>query len=279
MHELLLFGQVPRSRHEQVLKILAGVAAMQPHRVLERHVVYKPQREPEEPGSHLRRGGTQAVTQKQIKQVAPKDLYFTQLVQTLSEDDFNQPNGQMQENGEPQLAGGGDSGVEPKWSEQFHDVPDTSDRGVLVRMSITTDIMSGDPHAYMIEGGNQFVSEYYQEGHRFVHENIVILLHRVLQELGVRPLETPPKPILPAFAALQPLDPSGGYILQAMIRVLDLNNPTILDAGVEELKRFKAQIKGCVELDVPDRLLLDTRVKYKPKQVVPPSKPAQAGVR
>jgi mediator of RNA polymerase II transcription subunit 18 len=112
---------------------------------------------------------------------------------------------------------------------------------------------------------HRFVSEYYIEGHRFVHENVVILLHRVLHEPGVRSLETAPKEELPAFAALQPLDPSGAYILEAKIRVHDLNNPVVLVAGVEELKRFQKQMKGCVELDVPERLSLDTRVKYKPK--------------
>lgn len=109
------------------------------------------------------------------------------------------------------------------------------------------------------------MSEYYVEGHRFVHENVVILLHRVLHEPGVRSLETAPKEDLPAFEALQSLDPSGAYILEAKIRVQDLNNLTVLEAGVSELKRFQTQMKGCVELAVPDRLSLDTRVKYKPK--------------
>jgi len=52
--------------------------------------------------------------------------------------------------------------------------------------------------------------------------------------------------------------------------VQDLGRPGILDMGVEELKGFKNLIKGCVELDVPDRLLLDTRVKYQPKPFVVP---------
>lgn len=111
---------------------------------------------------------------------------------------------------------------------------------------------------------HRFISEYYVEGHRFVHENIVIFLHRILHEPGVRSLETSPKPVLPSFSALQPLDPSGAYILEAKIRVQDLNNTVVSDAGVEELNRFKTQMKGCVELVAPERLLLDTRVKYKP---------------
>ncbi|KAF2490903.1 hypothetical protein BU16DRAFT_493562 [Lophium mytilinum] len=247
MYELLLFGQLPRARHEQLLKILAGVAAMQPQRVLERHVVYRPQREPDEPGSNLRRGASQGIVQKQVKQTVARDLYFTQMVQTLTEEDFKE-----QKSAAP-------------WTLQFNDVPDTGDKGVTVRMVSSTDFVEGDPHAYMVGFGNKVVSEYYVEGHRYVHKNILILLHRVLTEPGPQSAEQSPKPSLPTFDSLSSLDPSGTYILQASIRVVDNGSPALIDAGVEELKAFKDLLKGCVELDAPDRLLLDTRVKYQPK--------------
>jgi mediator of RNA polymerase II transcription subunit 18 len=111
----------------------------------------------------------------------------------------------------------------------------------------------------------RFVSEYYVEGHRFVYDNVVIFLHRILHEPGVRSLETAPKGALPKFEDLKPFDPSGAYIIEAKIRVQDINNTAVSDAGVEELNRLKNQMKGCVELSAPERLLLETRVKYKPK--------------
>lgn len=110
---------------------------------------------------------------------------------------------------------------------------------------------------------NRFITEYYVEGHRFVHGNVVILLYRVLHEPGVRNIQQAPKVNLPSFAALELLDPSGAYILEAMVRVQDFNNATVLESGVNELKQFQTQMKGCVELFLPDRLSLDTRVKYK----------------
>ena len=102
------------------------------------------------------------------------------------------------------------------------------------------------------------------EGNRFVLNNVVVFLHRVLHEPGVRSLETTPKVDPPAFAALKPFDPSGAYILEAKVRVQDLNNQAVVEEGVNELKAFQKQMKGCVELDIPDRLSLDTRVKYRP---------------
>lgn len=87
----------------------------------------------------------------------------------------------------------------------------------------------------------------------------------MLHEPGVRSLETAPKDDLPAFTDLQPLDGRGMYLLEAKISVQDLNNPVVLEAGVNELKRFQTQMKGCVELTEPERLSLDTRVKYAPR--------------
>jgi mediator of RNA polymerase II transcription subunit 18 len=47
------------------------------------------------------------------------------------------------------------------------------------------------------------------------------------------------------------------------VRVKDRFNPTVLDSGVRELLGFQQRMKGCVELALPDRLSLDTRVKYE----------------
>lgn len=96
-----------------------------------------------------------------------------------------------------------------------------------------------------------------------MHGNVIILLHRVLHEPGVRNVEEAPKINLPSFAGLELLDPSGAYMLEAKVRVQDFNNASVLESGVNELKKFQNQMKGCVELVLPDRLGLDTRVKYK----------------
>lgn len=41
MHEFLLFSQVPVTRHDQVLHILAGVCASQPTKLTEQHLIYR----------------------------------------------------------------------------------------------------------------------------------------------------------------------------------------------------------------------------------------------
>jgi mediator of RNA polymerase II transcription subunit 18 len=153
MHELLLYGQVPAGRHDQVLKILAGVAAVQPHRILQRCILYRPQREPEEPGSNMRRGGTQNVAVKQTKPTpAAASLYYTRLVQKLSEDDFGTADGLPLANAKA-LSADVKDGEDASWSMMWEDIPDTGDRGVSIRFTNTTDLVAGDPHAQMVAAG------------------------------------------------------------------------------------------------------------------------------
>ena len=156
MHDLLLYGQVPAPRHEQVKKILAGVAAMQPRRVLERHVVYRPQRDPDEPGAHLSGGGgTQTIANKNPRQKpqAAKDLFYTRTVQKLADDDFGRPVSSDRQPAVDALSHEGTMGFEPKWSIEFQDLPDTGDRGVSIRLTTSTDLLTGDPHTYMVANG------------------------------------------------------------------------------------------------------------------------------
>lgn len=151
--EALLYGTVPAARHDQVVKILTGITGQQPRRLLQRCIVYKPLREPEEPGSNLRRGGTQNIIsrpadkKKEEKSTAQAALYYTKLIQRLSEDDFD-----ADEQGSLLSADTHDDDG-TKWSMLWEDALDTGDRGVSVRFTNTTDILSGDPHAQMIAAG------------------------------------------------------------------------------------------------------------------------------
>ena len=101
----------------------------------------------------MRRGGTQTVTAAKQKQQAttPSQLYYTYLVQKLSEDDFGKADGEA--NNTLSADVNFEDGEEPKWSALFEDVPDTGDRGVFARFTNSTDIIGGNPHTFMIASG------------------------------------------------------------------------------------------------------------------------------
>ena len=66
---------------------------------------------------------------------------------------------------------------------------------------------------------------------------------------------------LPGPERLKPLDSSNGFVLQAAIRVQDGMKPELMNKATNELKAFKELMRGIVDMEIGDRLALDTRVK------------------
>jgi mediator of RNA polymerase II transcription subunit 18 len=97
------------------------------------------------------------------------------------------------------------------------------------------------------------------EGHRFVVNNTVLYLHRVLQWPSPPSTASINAP-LPPFPELKPLDSSGAYVLEAKIR-LSGSNPSLIKLGEDELIGFRTRMKGVIDMKSPERLALDTRVK------------------
>jgi len=116
MHELLLHAAIPSSRHEQVLSILAGVAAMQPIPILEKHLIFKPSRPPPSGGKAGPQQG-QAGQMKALQGQMHGDLFYLKLVQEVKNDrgaaeveNVNGVNGER-EKGDTVMGEGGSSGV------------------------------------------------------------------------------------------------------------------------------------------------------------------------
>jgi mediator of RNA polymerase II transcription subunit 18 len=96
------------------------------------------------------------------------------------------------------------------------------------------------------------------EGDIFIHNDIVIFLHRVLHY----PTESQePRRQLPALNEMTPLDRSGGYVLQAAITVQDGGNQETMKIASQHLFGLREQLKSAVRLEQADRLSLDTRAK------------------
>lgn len=151
MHELLLFGQIPAARHGQLLNVMAGLAAMQPERIVERHVVWKPARGPVQMDV-LRGGGVrqdaQVLKTKKVGQLNQQvgDLYYVRLVQDLQDAAFGvEGGGDVDMDG----AGGGKEEGRSNWRLRFEDIPEPGKMSALLRMVEDIDFVEGDPEAYM----------------------------------------------------------------------------------------------------------------------------------
>jgi len=157
MIELSLWGQIPQIRHDQIIQILAGVAAMPPNQIFERHYLYRPAQPPSR--KILQVGGTQGITDplKAARQVQNNgDIYYLRLVRTIDrlvpddslprEDHEMQDSTMDQDNGEANAI---KSRTSPSWTLYFYDVPEAGKRAVVVRSMTCTQICEGDASAFM----------------------------------------------------------------------------------------------------------------------------------
>ena len=167
MHELLLFGQVSALRHNQVLNVLAGVAAMQPVPIVEKHLIFKPDKGPGLEKS-VQASGAQEPKKNQVQVLQAQthgELFYMQLVaeytQTTSggkghegaEADVDMDREEAFESHDTSQANAMDKETAmstQKWTLQFRDIPEVSrQRPVTSRLISDVPILSGDALKFM----------------------------------------------------------------------------------------------------------------------------------
>jgi len=233
MHELLLFSQISPARHNQVLNILAGVTGSQPFAYQDQTALFAQLRIPE-------------INISSKKKPAPGTPQPQKWVHKLSRpvqitSDTPESTGQ--------------------WRQRVEQTPDPSVKDHTAREVIENEVK--DPKIFLDQSSYRLLGQHYSLGHRFVSNNVVIRIFRVLlspaqQQLPAdKILEGPPLHV----SELSVLDPSGTYVVEASVRIEDRKNTKIAEQAVAELRVFKQSVEGVIDLRVPDRLALDTRVK------------------
>jgi mediator of RNA polymerase II transcription subunit 18 len=102
-------------------------------------------------------------------------------------------------------------------------------------------------------------------GHRLTHSSVLLQLFRPLTILDSpgsdedsSATSLAPQNLLKSAT---PLDASGAYVLQASLRVYDAQKVDRMQQGTTELLNLKEMLKGAVDLEMADRLGMDTRVR------------------
>ena len=108
---------------------------------------------------------------------------------------------------------------------------------------------------------DRFVTEYLVEGDVFIHNDIVIFLHRILHYPAGEREPREPRRTLPGLKEMAPLEKTGSYVLQASITVQDGSNQETMKMSSQHLLGLREQLKSAVRLEPADRLSLDTRAK------------------
>ncbi|KAJ5477196.1 Mediator of RNA polymerase II transcription subunit 18 [Penicillium diatomitis] len=284
MHELLLFASVPVHQHHELLQQLAGLTAMQPRHALERRLVYKAFRKP---GLNTGRvGGSQDLQQanaadlQRVNKMLNGGMFYTQVVGPVSEKDFaaapvkvtaseldsdtqmagmelSNPSASVQAD----TAATYDFDRQP-WKLDFRDIPEAATRSaVTTRVMASAALPRGNIEPSMNAWGYGFVTEYVVEGDIFIHNDIVIFLHRVLHYPSDEKEPREPRRSLPSLKKMAPLEKTGSYVLQASIAVQDGSNQETMKTASQHLLGLREQLKSAVRLEPADRLSLDTRAK------------------
>jgi mediator of RNA polymerase II transcription subunit 18 len=220
MYEYALFGQVAQSRQTQLLQILAGVSAMPPVKVQERHLIFKPTKPAIRAVAQV--GGSQAIqdTAKlaaRQAQATSTDVYYMRLVEHLKDDpvdgdavieeekhdlgidseDVNMKDGLDGDSAKHNI---NTSTGKTSWKMIFYDVPEPGKRPVTTRNMTVTQIEGGDAIGFMEGLGytfvpqsechvfieqnlmqfTRFVTQFMQYGHSFTHHNLALTLTRTL---------------------------------------------------------------------------------------------------
>ena len=98
-------------------------------------------------------------------------------------------------------------------------------------------------------------------GHSFAYGAIDLQLAQAIP-LPIEP-EAPPRALPAGWESARPLDPAGGYLLTAAVRIADGNQVELMNRGFAELARLKERLKGAIELEMGDRGAMDPRVKER----------------
>lgn len=238
MHEILLFSQISPSRHNQVLNVLAGVTGSQPFAYQDQNALFAQLRTPEIAASK-KKAQTGTPQPGNLQQQQQKWMHkLTRSVQITAD-------------------------VTPEatesWRQRVEQTPDPSIKDHIAREVTEKDLL--DTKEYKDASAYRYVGQHYILGHRFVKGNVVVRIFRVLltqQQLPVdKVLDGPPLSI----TELQVLDASGTYLVEVSVRMADRKNTAIASQAIAELESFKKNVEGVIDLRVPDRLALDTRVR------------------
>ncbi|KAF2718610.1 hypothetical protein K431DRAFT_322305 [Polychaeton citri CBS 116435] len=231
MHEFLLFSQIPESRHNQVLSILAGATRSQPVKVQEQTVLLHPLK--------LQQTTVSSKKIRQQQQSQPQ-AYAHNLIRPLSSQQ-------------------GDSIAHSPWRLYIPEIPDPGVRTLVSRGA--TEVYLNDVDRFK-DASSSFTlkTQYMTDGLRFVHRNIIVRVFRIVMppEQMETVLDQPPPT---SFEGCTVLDPSGAYLVEACVRVEDRTNSALTEKATAELLEFQKLMEGAIDLRVVDRLALDTRVK------------------
>ena len=162
MQEILLFGQIAADHRQTLRQQLAGVTRMQPQRVLERHIIFKPIPPAglaNLPGGSVSSGAQQQDLQK-TRQLLNAPLNYVQLIGVAENQDAvsqtDKQEGQQIGTADPDIVmtdiQNDSTAISNalRWYLEFRDIPEPGKVTTTSRAISRTQILDGDPYQFLI---------------------------------------------------------------------------------------------------------------------------------
>ena len=278
MQEMLLFGQVPNAHQPTVRQQLSGIARMQPQPAVQRHVLFRPIQTTIHTLPPPKAGASNSQQQEaqKLRLLLNAPLSYIQLVgvppnknTSLVDEGQKSVSKTIPTSSTEQTQ---DQAPGLVWTIEFRDIPEAGKAATSLRGMSRTRLQEGDPFDMLHKLGYQYHSQYVLAGDNFYDQDTTLFLH---QALAFPPQSQPPAQnqnqnitfasvnTVPDVSKLTPVDPAGGYILQASIEIADAGSSELKDRATQQLLAMKEILRPSVLLDPGDRLALDTRVSVR----------------
>lgn len=155
------------------------------------------------------------------------------------------------------------------------ELPEAGKRSVISQSILSSQPQIGfgsTPFQFLDKLGYVFRHEYWKKGLMYVHGNIVIQIFRLCQYsiqanqqqngfLTTKAILAMDLAGLEALENLTLLDPTGRWTVQAFVNVELVTDIDAINLATAELEKFKLDVSGLLDLEMPDRNSFDTRVK------------------
>jgi len=144
---------------------------------------------------------------------------------------------------------------------RYVETPEPETKAFILRRVEESDVTPDDLQKYSDPNKFSKVGDYYIEGQRLTCRDLAISLYRHILPDQADDGTTEGKVDVFKLDGMKLLDPSGAFIVEATVRIDDRTKPALVQTATEELNWFRSETKGSIDMRVPERLSLDTRVR------------------
>ncbi|ODV96853.1 hypothetical protein PACTADRAFT_32353 [Pachysolen tannophilus NRRL Y-2460] len=261
VHQLSLVAEIPQPQYMLSVSTLAAITGMTPED-LSLHVVLLKPKFPFNPE-------IQAGKVNQIEQ------YRIRITSSFDSSSGTQQRAQAQAQLESQsifeFNKNSNDLTSRKWTIQVSEIPSAGRRTVSSQNIYESTIVNTGAHndliGYLDELGYSLETEFWIKGVRFYHNDIIIEIYRIYVKSDN--ISTVIVPIgekeqdLAKLYKLELLDKTGKFFVKCFVNVERQTGVESITKANKQLDLLKNELSGLIDLEIPDRIAMDSRVNSK----------------